>query len=268
MSSGHNFAHRVLYGILYRVVRVLDSLVTTGLGGRYRDWVVDRALRYVSVVRDIEAKGIQRLKILEVGSGTSGLKPYLRTEPELLVGTDVDFPEERVIMPNRVMSKGQRLPFESKTFDVVICLDVLEHVAPSVRSDIIKEMIRVARKIIYIGFPTGAGALEQDAKISRAWLETRGERFRFLVEHLENPLPSGDDVKIALEQLEMHSVRITQYRNANLQVREWLMLWGLVSPSAVKRFIAGRLPLVFLPLLLRMNFGPCYRQIFRIELQT
>jgi hypothetical protein len=243
-------------------------LVRAGLGNPYRDWVVERALRYVPIVRDIEAKDVRRLKTLEVGSGSVGLKPYLRTEPGLLVGTDVDFSKGRGIVPNRVMSTGQRLPFESKAFDVVICLDVLEHVAPSVRSDIIKEMIRVACKIIYIGFPAGAGAYGQDAKLDCAWLETHGERHRFLVEHLENPLPSEDDVKTALEQLEMYGVRITQYRNTNLRIREWLMLWGWVSQSPVKRFIAGSLALVFLPLLLRMNFGPCYRQIFRIELQA
>src|SRR2546430_5362269 len=45
-----------------------------------------------------------------------------------------------------VRASGTALPFATGVFDLGVCLDVLEHVDPSLRSEVISEALRVIRR--------------------------------------------------------------------------------------------------------------------------
>jgi hypothetical protein len=232
---------------------------------RYPNWVVEVALRYVPVAEMIRKSGLSARRILEVGSGANGIQPYLRNNYEILVGTDIDFPGDKGPLEHRVVADATRLPFAAESFDVVVCLDVLEHMTPERRGSAILEMLRVARETVYIGFPAGRGAQLQDELLDRVYAEERGHRYPFLVEHLQHPLPSEDDLHRALEQSGKVRLPVKVYRNQNLKMREWLMRWGFISRSPARRFFGRRVALLFFPILLRLNLGTCYRRIYRIE---
>jgi hypothetical protein len=52
-----------------------------------------------------------------------------------------------------LISDGLFLPFGEKTFEIVTSLDVLEHIRGENRSQLINELIRVARKkVIFVHF--------------------------------------------------------------------------------------------------------------------
>lgn len=83
-----------------------------------------------------------------VGAGSLGLGEFW---PRPLVGCDVSFPSkaEKLMVP--VMCSGHHLPFSDGSFDAVADSDVVEHIAPQIRSDVIAEALRVTRGWLCLG---------------------------------------------------------------------------------------------------------------------
>jgi SAM-dependent methyltransferase len=85
-------------------------------------------------------------RLLEIGCGEGGNLELLATPPGRTVG--VDFSERKVRWAARhvgrarfVCADARRLPFRDGAFDIVLCRDVLHHVAD--KGTVIEEMIRV-----------------------------------------------------------------------------------------------------------------------------
>lgn len=97
--------------------------------------------------------------ILDVGCGEGQLLEYLnKIKGRELYGVDVLShvvyqARKRVPTSIIVQSDGCKMKFKNNTFDVVTCIDVLEHI-PNWR-DVIKEIIRVTKPggIIVLGWP-------------------------------------------------------------------------------------------------------------------
>jgi len=92
-------------------------------------------------------------KILDVGCGGGELLKILSEK----TGADCygvePFPMYEFIFDNSkiLKAKAEDLPFTSNSFDLVICVDVLEHVDNIEKA--LSELIRVSRKFIYIRYP-------------------------------------------------------------------------------------------------------------------
>ena len=89
--------------------------------------------------------------MLDVGCGEMPYKSDISCEE--YIGTDVEFykMEERA---NFVPFDGMNIPFENEAFDLVICMDVLEHATDA--EYLIREMNRVLKKdngYLYISMP-------------------------------------------------------------------------------------------------------------------
>jgi SAM-dependent methyltransferase len=87
-------------------------------------------------------------RLLEVGCGEGGNLRLLETRPKRAVG--VDFSHAKVSWAHRhlagaefVCADAGRLPFQSDSFDVVLCRDVLHHLTD--KTGVLDEMIRVCR---------------------------------------------------------------------------------------------------------------------------
>ncbi len=124
---------------------------------------VNQLVRFVPVLDAIATmpKGL----LLDVGSGSTGIGPLL-PHGWTVVSLDADFTDYGALVIGRhdaarVLGDVRRLPFPDRTFDAVVAVDLLEHVAPSDRVPAIAELCRVASRRAVIACPTGQTAIRR-----------------------------------------------------------------------------------------------------------
>jgi len=192
---------------------------------------------------------------LEVGSGSLGLGEFW-TDP--FVGCDVIFSSRPVKNMRAVQCSGHYLPFKDRAFDAVVVSDVMEHVPPEERREVVAEVLRVARKVVVFGYPCGPAAFQLDQKLYREYRSRNLPPPAWLEEHMLHPfpdeelwaeLPAGWERKVIVnESLPFHYW---------MMKAEMLRLWDysfrlllLVMPGVVERFLQ------------RVDREPSYRKIF------
>jgi SAM-dependent methyltransferase len=95
-----------------------------------------------------------------------------------------------------VQADGRWLPFADGAFDVVACLDALEHVPSAERPRIAAELRRVAAHAVVVAVPTAdGGTASQEAALERFVRDVLGGPQEQLREHRENGLPTVDEVR-------------------------------------------------------------------------
>ena len=147
----------------------------------------DRALRYVEL-HDVLDRFATDGAVLELGSGPDGLRDQ---RPGAFVVT-VDLHSFSSL---DVQADGCRLPFRDGAFSTAVCIDVLEHVPPALRTALIDELRRVTSDLLVIGGPMGARAEQADHTLERWFRRTGRPVPDWLNEHLATgPYPTADDV--------------------------------------------------------------------------
>lgn len=161
------------------------------------------AMRYGPVIEAVDGYGARNL--LDVGSGWFGITWY---RPGRAVQTDLRFEGAppagpRVGTAAFVAADAAALPFRDDAFDVVVCVDLVEHLPGAARDRAIRELTRVADRAVVVAFPVGESARRVDRLLHRAALVLPGDGPPpWLTEHLaqeeypdrttvENALPPG-----------------------------------------------------------------------------
>jgi SAM-dependent methyltransferase len=229
---------------------------------RYPDWVPEVALRYLPVVESIRADPPPGL-VLEVGVNRSGLTTYLRRP---VVGVDCVLGGACPPLVTPVVAKGQALPFVSGAFDDTVCMDTLEHIAPSDRHRFLRELMRVTKRRMYIGCPMGSQAEREDRALQHYYRAHRGASFAFLDEHLAHGLPRLEAVLAEMESLAARSGRVLRVRCVpNLNIRVHRMLLHVWMRTDRISYVLHRLAIALVHVRTWLNAGPCYRQIIMAE---
>lgn len=246
--------------------------------------MLSQLIRYAPVISLIQRA--QPDRILEVGSGSQGLGKFLSGR---FVGVDRDFsdytgtpgrPNPRMLA---IQATGAQLPFQSRSFDLVLLLDVLEHLSPQSRPGVLTECDRVARGWIVAGFPCGAPAWNHDWEFHQ-WLLRRALPVPgWLREHLEHPFPTVQEVS---QVLSGPARRVRVLDNVWLPGHRLLMRWetrgrcgrqsaalsDLMAPTAwdwkghrtvtnvLRRALRRAWPLVH-----ALERGPGYRKLIVVE---
>ncbi len=219
--------------------------------------MINRAVRYLPILKLLQAESLPRQSILEVGSGPQGMGEYY---PRCFVGCDVTF-EARPKHPMvPVVASALQLPFENSSFDAVIASDVLEHVPPQQRRDLVRETLRVARKIVLIGFPCGPRAYALDQRLWADYRRLKRPAPPWLEEHMLYPFPNeglfeGIDHSWAVRSIGNDNLRFHYWIERRMMRFRWQYLFDILEkliPRLLERFLrlAAR--------------EPCYRRIFAL----
>jgi SAM-dependent methyltransferase len=169
--------------------------------------MLDHLVRYDPVLRLLGET--PDATVLEVGSGSEGIAYWL---PRSDV-TSVD-----PAIPGRE-GDARSLDFPDDSFDVAVALDMLEHIRPEERSGVLRELVRVARQRVILGFPSGARAFEVDVGLGRM-LDRRGQRHTdWLDEHLRHGFPDASEVKAELQAYG----RVRRLANENIHTHQTLV---------------------------------------------
>ena len=136
--------------------------------------------------------GNKKLRILDVGGyfknlegqDTLPLKDFL-PEEEVFVLDIVDCP-----LPRYVQGDATAMPFHQKTFDVVSCQDVLEHILPKDRNKFLGNLLQTAKNFIILGAPFKTENNVLAEKILYEFIQkTLKGKHRELEEHIKKGLP-------------------------------------------------------------------------------
>lgn len=221
----------------------------------YKNWSPDASLRYLPIVSLIK-KDRNINSILDVGSGTLGITPYLKVP---ITGLDTNFNGPKSPFLKQIKGSAYNIPYDKNSYDSVICVDVLEHISPEKRSEVIKELLRVAKKKVFIVCPCDKDSEKEDQVINSYVKKTLGLNDSYLSEHIKLGLPTTNIVKESINS--EYKLQIKNLTNIYLHR---LLLKMQFTNSRTKKFISSVVFVLLVPLFLRINIKPTYRKLFII----
>lgn len=152
-------------------------------------------MRYLPVVQSLLKDS--PTKILDVGCGFRGIGPYIAQNyvgcDPLLNPNTPPFGKPHSQMHPLAASDTQ-LPFPDNCFDMVISMDMLEHIPPQLRTTVIQELYRVARHKVILGFPEGNHTIKWEIRTAKWYQLTGHEVPDWLEEHFQYGLPQHKDI--------------------------------------------------------------------------
>lgn len=229
----------------------------------WQGWHPEVALRYLPVVLEIR-KLEKKVSVLDVGSGGLGIAPYIGFK---VTGIDIRFRPPYHENLERIKASAVKIPFADGVFDAVIAVDAFEHLKVPEREIAVKEMLRVAKKLVVIAVPSGRQAYLQDKLLSRIYRKKFGKKYHFFDEQLKLGLPEEKDITDSINKAGAElkiKYSLTVINNENLKLREFLMK-GWMTDNFFANILYRKIMLIALPLFTLMNQPPVYRKIFMIR---
>lgn len=145
--------------------------------------------------------GLKKVSVLEIGSnGQCNLEEMLPQEK--IQYSNLTIPEVRMGDDRFIALDGTDMPeVETDAYDVVVALDVFEHVPEERRERFLKETNRVAKYMTILCFPFANGQNEStEQRVNNYYKAIYGKNHIWLEEHIENGLPNRREVKEILEK--------------------------------------------------------------------
>ncbi len=175
----------------------------------------DQFQRYGIAARAIEhlRRDGQIFSILEVGANTHRLLGKLLPRDKITY-LDRETPLEMQGASDVLVGDATNLGMADGTFDIVIALDVFEHIEPAHRTDFLRHISRVSRIATLLGAPFASAAVsEAENDVCTFWNGLFNKPYRWLVEHAENGLPDLMQTKRQLDELGM---KLVHFGHGNL----------------------------------------------------
>ena len=193
----------------------------------------DHYQRYAAATALIRALGMPISTVLEVGANRQRLLADFLPDSKLVFSDLFAQPESE----DFVQADASALPFEDAKFDVVVSLDVLEHMPLHLRAKAAIEMARVATRMVVIACPPDRPWVHAAEQVANGvWRDYFGQDYPWLEEHKEFGLVDGDRIERALLESGCKVLRFGQGNTA---------LWsGLMSAHFVKEVIEEMRPIV------------------------
>jgi SAM-dependent methyltransferase len=204
------------------------------------------------------------VSILDAGCGEYGLAAFMPGAN--ITGADILPPESVDERLNYRQGSIIELPFDDRSFDIVVSVDVLEHLPEDLRERAVCEIVRTARRAVVIAFPSGDAARKMDERFRRDLIAAGQPLPDWLNEHLAQPYPVTDNIIAAIEQAALKSGRDTAISTSfseHLSVAGSLRAWA--ARSKYGYIAANLLAGILAPLMPRPAAETSYRSIVLAE---
>lgn len=163
----------------------------------------DQAQRYRVAALAVEAlrEPGQKLRILEVGANRHRRLGAVLPQDDILY-LDREIPDDMQGAADFVAGDATALEFPDDHFDVVVALDVLEHIPAQKRIAFLRHTTRTARLLTIIAAPfDDPGVKAAEAEALGFWDALLPEPYRWLTEHAEQGLPNLGETHAVLAEL-------------------------------------------------------------------
>lgn len=232
-------------------------------------------IRYLPVLREIKKNERAYSQILEIGSGSLGLSRYTKKS---ITGIDIHTRGPRYLNMDLRAGDALNVPFAEKSFDLVVSIDVLEHLPKDKRQEAVSEVLRVTRKKAFVAFPCGGAARHWEARVfeelnkirqaSSAEKKTELEkRYWYLYEHMQHGLPSEKEAKDFIEEaVRQHGNEFSWRSETNESVLVWYYsVIRMLKGNYFRWFFTTFLYFLFFFVIKRLLWPDFYRQVFILE---
>ena len=248
------------------LVRITNEVSTRAERQPGQELGVDYVLRYAPIVDKLSRCPIDA-RILEVGPWIAGLAKFL--DQHTIIGIDNRSLNRRILPQNLKIIQASALsaPFPDSSFDHVVCVDVIEHLAPADRAGLIKESLRVTKDTLFIAVPSGRRA-ERVERFLYAVLAPFYRIFHkdlsYLREHIQNGLPAREDLLRVINTC-APSAQVSVVGNVNLYVWILCMCLDPLVRRITKHTGIGWLQRLLSPIVHFLTFEPEYRLVLVVS---
>ncbi|CAI3245657.1 MULTISPECIES: glycosyltransferase [Clostridium] len=172
--------------------------------------------KLIELVRDGEKRVF---KILEVGANEHQmLEKFLPNDD--ITYLDIELPKNLLNNPKYVLGDATDMSFKDNEYDIVIALDVYEHIPIEKREKFIKELYRVSKICFIVAAPFYSQEVEASEKrLNELFKVIYNTEYRWLQEHIENTLPMLETTK---KNLEAMKIPYYVYEHGDLRIWEKL----------------------------------------------
>lgn len=182
----------------------------------------DQFQRYKNVqkiINDLRMRD-EKLKILEVGANEhQNLEKFLPTDG--ITYLDISLPEELRNNPKYILADATQMEFEDNTYDIVVALDVFEHIPVDKRKKFIDELSRVSSRYFVITAPFYSDQVkEAEHRLETLYFNLFRERFIWLEEHATNGLPNLSEIE---EYLTLNERKFKVIPHGSIDIWERIM---------------------------------------------
>lgn len=159
-------------------------------------------------------------KILDAGGRNGNLSSFLHDDEihiiDIRPGTE----------SNYVIGDVTKSPYKDSSFDIVVSSDVYEHVPASEREYFISELLRVSKNFVILGAPFDSKDVnDAEMKACNYFKKITGEPHPWLLEHIENGLPSSEKLENFLKKNEFRYLTIKTNNISNWFLMQLLIFY-------------------------------------------
>lgn len=176
----------------------------------------------------------QKFNILEVGANEhQNLEKFLPNDN--ITYLDIQLPEELLNNPKYILGDASKMDFEDNSFDIIVALDVYEHILNDRKKSFIEELERVSSVMFVICAPFFSEEVEQaEKRLNQVFKSIYNVDYIWLKEHIENKLPNFDEL---INILNKNNVEYEYFSHGDLHLWEKIMnmhFFSVFNPELTK----------------------------------
>ncbi|WP_179281622.1 methyltransferase domain-containing protein [Paenibacillus sp. VTT E-133280] len=187
-----------------------------------KNTLFDQYQRYNNIRKIINEMrcGDESFRILEVGANEHrNLENFLPIDK--ITYLDIQLPEELQHDPNYILGDATNMEFPDDEYDVIVALDVFEHIPLEKRNQFIDELYRVSSQVCIITAPFHSEqSIDAESRVNSVYKSLFKKNFIWLEEHMDNGLPNKDSLK---EYLELKNIKYMMIGHGRISIWEKLM---------------------------------------------